>query len=424
MVTYEEFLRKNSEIKELKYIKFGKSKISSYERTYKAEIIENPMEYLDIANKATSLQGIDIDVVQTKESIEGIREFIKHCREDVEIYNSIGKCDKEEFFKGEEIIDDVVKEINPEWTAKQKLAYVHYKMGELVSYLPDYNFNNVVPYPEAIRDSRNIWKGLATKQAVCNGITAIQRNILSRVGVETQELSSGTHSFMLTKTEDGNVITDATWDLAYTYYGIRPQYFGLSYENFRKKDGNVSRAHKLEKPLENVIAIEDEELRNIYQSIGIIGPDRKFNSRLPSITENLNAQYQADLNNRITGLMEAFNTEYKDKLSHLEEFKTILVTALSLIHANIDNGHLFQQCIYSKEDSNFTNPKLITKIIGENQENYIYMLDPKSKSLEMTSLEELRDKYNYHKNNTLEPFWKKEKDKETSEISKNDVTKE
>lgn len=424
MVTYEEFLKENSEIKELKYIKFGKSKVSSYEKSYKVAIEGNPKEYLDIADKATSLQGIDIDVVQTKESMEGIREFVKHCREDVKISNSIGKCNKEEFFNGEEIIESVVKEINPEWTAKQKLAYVHYKMGELVSYLTDYNFNNVVPYPDAITDSRNIWKGLATKQAVCNGITAIQRNILSRVGVETQELSSGTHSFMLTRTEDGNVITDATWDLAYTYYGIRPQHFGLSYENFRQKDGNVSRAHKLENPPENVITIEDEELRNIYQSIGSIGPDRKFNSKLPLITGNLNTQYPANLNDRITGLMEAFNTEHKDKLSHLEEFKTILVTALSFIHANIDNEHLFQQCIYSKEDSNFTNPKLITKIIGENQENFMYILDPKSKSLEQTSLEELRDKYNYHKNNTLEPFWNKEIDKETSEISRNDVTKE
>ena len=54
----------------------------------------------------------------------------------------------------------------------------------------------------------------------------------------------------------------------------------------------------------------------------------------------------------------------------------------------------------------------------------MYILDPKSKSLEQTSLEELRDKYNYHKNNTLEPFWNKEIDKETSEISRNDVTKE
>ena len=89
MVTYEEFLKENSEIKELKYIKFGKSKVSSYEKSYKVAIEGNPKEYLEIADKATSLQGIDIDVVQTKESMDGIREFVKHCGEDVKISNSI-----------------------------------------------------------------------------------------------------------------------------------------------------------------------------------------------------------------------------------------------------------------------------------------------------------------------------------------------
>ena len=36
------------------------------------------------------------------------------------------------------IIEDVISQINPDWSVKQKLAFLHYKMGELISYVPDF----------------------------------------------------------------------------------------------------------------------------------------------------------------------------------------------------------------------------------------------------------------------------------------------
>ena len=142
---------------------------------------------------------------------------------------------------------------------------MHYKIGELISYAPDFNFNGMFVNSENSTDTRNIWKSLVNGKSVCNGITSIVRNILSRVGISTKELSSDTHSFLLVETEDGNIIIDPTWDLKNTLYGARPMYFGKTYEQLREQEQGLSNAHKLKYPPENVIEIPEEELREIFR---------------------------------------------------------------------------------------------------------------------------------------------------------------
>lgn len=204
------------------------------------------------------------------EFYQDLLECVKNCNSRITIANGImGNASKEEFLQGEEIIKKVLEEISPNWSAKQKVAFVHYKMGELVSYIPDFNFNGMYANSQTTTDSRNIWKSLVTGKSVCNGITSIARNIMARIGINTKELDSGTHTFILAQVKEGNIIIDPTWDLRRSLYGARPMYFGKTYEQIRSIETELSNAHKLEKPLGNVLEISDEELREIYHSLRI-----------------------------------------------------------------------------------------------------------------------------------------------------------
>lgn len=241
---------------------------------------------------------------ESQEFYRQLVECVKDSDTKISIANGIiGNATKEDFLQGEEIIEEVVKGIQPNWTKKQITAYVHYKIGELISYVPDFNFNGMFVNSANSNDTRNIWKSLVNGKSVCNGIISISRNILSRVGVSTRELSSGTHSFLLVETEDGNIITDPTWDLKNTLYGARPMYFGKTYEQLREQEEGLSNAHRLENPPENVIEIPEEELREIYYTLGYAKEDRTFifpildkvseinSNRYENMQDKLNAFY-------------------------------------------------------------------------------------------------------------------------------------
>lgn len=72
---------------------------------------------------------------------QNLAEYIKSCDREVSVANTIiGNESKEEFLQAEEIIQEIVEEINQDWTKKQKAAYVHYEMGKRISYVPDFKF--------------------------------------------------------------------------------------------------------------------------------------------------------------------------------------------------------------------------------------------------------------------------------------------
>ena len=128
---------------------------------------------------------------------QNLAEYIKSCDREVSVANKImGNASKEEFLQAEEIIQEIVKDINPDWTKKQKAAYVHYEMGKRISYEPDFKFRGSDLGSKIPKNTKNIWKSIVEGQRICDGVTAIERNILSRVGVSTREISSKTHSFL------------------------------------------------------------------------------------------------------------------------------------------------------------------------------------------------------------------------------------
>lgn len=366
--------------------------------------------------------------IQVKEDTsQGFYKELKKCIQvldtDVVIANGIvGKATKEEFLEGEKIIQGVVEEINPHWTIKQKAAYVHYKIGELVSYVPDFNFRGRFVNSPISKDTRNIWKSVINGKSVCNGITDIARNILARVGVTTRELSSATHTFLLVETEEGNIITDPTWDLANTLYGARPMYFGKTYEQLREQEGPLSRAHKLESPPENVIEISEQELREIYHSLGFTKEDRTFFFPILDKVNEINNKSNANIDNKIRDFFTMVTKEFPKECTHLQETRSMIESCL--YELGIKPKDLITKFIYDKKDEECQKTYLSLLINSEQKEKQlIYYLDTEKMQFKDLSLDEINNKYKTHNLDTTEPFWKKYLSKEEREKDKDELQK-
>lgn len=353
---------------------------------------------------------------ESQEFYQELAEYVKNCNAKISIANGIvGNATREDFLQGEEMIEKIVKEIQPNWTKKQIVAYVHYKIGELISYVPDFNFNGMFVNSANSNDTRNIWKSLINGKSVCNGITSISRNILSRVGVSTRELSSGTHSFLLAETEEGNIITDPTWDLKNTLYGARPMYFGKTYEQLREQEEGLSNAHKLECPPENVIEIPEEELREIYYSLGYAKEDRTFIFPILDRVTEINGNGYENKKEKLNAFFTMFTKEFTKEATHLSETRTILESCL--YELGIKPRDLHTKFIYKKEDNDCNNPYLSLLINDEQQrEQLVYCLDLDIMQFRNMDLIELDNKYKIHDLDTANPFWKKYLSKDEREI--------
>lgn len=400
MITYEEFIKKNN-IKELKILSFEKE-----ETMLEDAIIQDDIrEYIDVAKRAKELRLVKVEPIQNAEYYEYLTEFIGNCNEDVKISNGlVGRASKTEYLKGEEKIKEVLAEINTEWSTKQKLAYVHYKMGELISYIPDFNFAGKYVNSPMANNSRNIWKSIVDEKSVCNGVTYIERNILSRMGIKTRELSSGTHSFLLTETEEGNIITDATWDLSNTLYKARPQYFGITYEDLRQQEEGLSNAHKLENPPENVIEISDEELREIYHSIGLTREDRTFPFPMLDKLQEINSKEFISTEEKLKTFLNMLNKDFSKESTHLSETRNIIEMCIEEL--GISKNNLKTRFVYQKEDEDSEKPYLIFHIDTEDLRDKIRFFDMDEMKFKDINLKEFDEKYKLHDLDTTEPFWK------------------
>lgn len=399
-MTYEEFLEENN-VKLLTYISFANENTSHLS----VPIQGNPIEYIDVAKNANILRLIGVPQTKSREFYENLRVFIENCRDEIEIEHGVlGKASKNEFIEAEGIINNLLNEINPNWSITQKLAYVHYKIGKLITYVPDYNYNKLIMNLPIVNDTKNIWYSLANGVSVCSGITKIEQNILARLGIETKELSSGIHSYLLTKTEEGNIITDVTWDLEGILYGAKPNYFGVTYEELCEQEAELTNAHRLKTPPENVVKIEDDELRDIYQSIGIIGEDRKFPLPILGKTREIESKEYSSINEKINAFFEMFITNFQEEAHHLCETRYMIEQCLEEL--DVEKEKITTKFVYSKKDMQCKNPYLIVHINIKNMRDKIFLLNIEEMTFKNIDIQDFDKQYNVHIYDTSKPFWK------------------
>lgn len=377
----------------------------------------DPEEYIDIAQNIPPKVTIVIEELGDPEYYKQMIEFIKKCPDSVKVANIVEEnagmysATKETFLQGEQIINQLISEINPDWTDIQKVAYVHYKMGKLISYFPEIskNGNYLGKRKELDLNCRSIWTALVKGKSHCMGISRIQRTILSRLGIETEVLTSATHDFLLAKTEKGNIITDATWDLNLTLYEALPNYFGVTYEKLLKMEKGKSNAHKLEEEPENVIEIPKEELKTLYKSIGIVNENNEFKCPLLRKCKDEFKDIEGkSTDEKIKWLFNIFCKDFSEETLHLSETKRMLSVFFTAF-LKIPENKIQSKFVYSMEDKENANPQLIFYIEDENLKGRIFMLNQETVSFDEIEIHDLDKQYTIHEKDIEEgvvPFWK------------------
>lgn len=228
-----------------------------------------------------------LKIVKTNQDRQALLKLCQICpnmdiEDNIEISSS---STTEEYLKGEQWISSILEGIKPGWTDVQKLAYIDTMIGKRISYTP-----NLVTEAEKTGDARALWKIISNGYGVCNGIAQIEQYLLGRVGIDSEKVGSGNHSFVKVKniqipTENGIVqgdtLVDPTWNLTASRYGCFPQHFCKSYEELRKVDidlnGKDHECHKNDELEETpTIDMDINSLREVYRSIGIADKDGNF----------------------------------------------------------------------------------------------------------------------------------------------------
>jgi len=369
------------------------------------KLTQSPRDYIEqIKRMDKPVKLIKVKSTHSQEFYESLRELVINCSDEVCIKNvEVAESpNKMEFLKGEAIIDEVIAGINPEWNKKQKVAYVHHQVAKIISYIPDFNYRgNEV---NVARDTRNMWNALANGTSVCNGITYITMSILSRLGIESQQLSnkSGSHSFLAAKTEEGNLLMDPTWDLYSNLYDAKPRYFGKSYEEIREMDRGFT-AHLLENPPEDVLVLSEQELRELYYSIGLANEDRTFTVPILELVSKVNQMQDLNKKQKVEEFFSLYMKSFKKESMHICESKDMLGACMSEMDINERNII----CVYLKEDVECQNPIMVFHSGEQELAGQIYLF-PKDENEELKSMsiKEFDEKYKIHSRAGVIPFWK------------------
>lgn len=391
-----------------------------------------PEEYIEqIKKMKTPPLVIKVNEKNSQEFYTSLRKLVRECDDNVSIYSwddgKILEPNKKDFLKGEEIIDNVLSGVNPEWTVKQKAAYVHYKMGEIVSYCPDYNFSKISNKNAFLNgEPRNTWTVASKGRGICDGITFLNMSILSRLGIDSEELYAKNHTYLNIKTEEGNIIADPTWDLYRGLFKGKPMYFGRGYEELIESEEPFP-AHVVEEPPKNVLSISEQELRELYQSIGIAGKDGKFPAPILGLVKQVNNN--PNLQNKKEKL-EAFLNGLCSENENGENFRKEsyhiceLMDMLGACMYNLNINKADYRCVYKNDDKECANPILVFHSGEEELKENVYIFPKKDEeNLECMNIREFDEKYKIHDNDARTPFWKAYLDKKIDkEIGKeNDI---
>ena len=269
------------------YITALRMKISDNVRSY-GKIVpdltsEDDIEIYKGLDELLFVNAVSLDEGQRSK----LMKLIVLCPEiDISDYLGITSSTGREYINGEAWIQTVIQGINQDWTNIQKIAYVDHAIGRRISYSPD-------AQTEVSDESkiRSLWKIIDTGYGVCNGIAQIEKYILDRLGIESELISSGNHSFLKLKdveisnsdgtTKRGDTILDPTWNLTAQRYGGLPDNFCINYSTAREhdidRDGKDFECHKNDEKLSSAtLELDEDSIREIYKSIGLTDKDGIF----------------------------------------------------------------------------------------------------------------------------------------------------
>lgn len=276
---------------------------TNFPEEYKSALNMQMKEYgreitLDLEKNLEDYRGLDNLIrINPEEFTEEQRaKFIKVCDicPNIKVISNINyvigsfACTStaSEYKEAEEWINSIIDNLNPEYLKAQKMAIIDNAIGKKISYSPDFGtevFNE--------EDCRALWKIISSGYGVCNGIAKVEQYMLSRVGIESEMISSGTHTFLKIKDIElplangeiakGNTIVDPTWNLKSHRFGGKPNNFCINYEQARKNDidieGKDHNCHKNDEQLQDAtLNLDEQSLRELFTSVGIADKNGQF----------------------------------------------------------------------------------------------------------------------------------------------------
>ena len=329
-------------------------------------------------------------------------ELLEICP-DLKIHDNIDleSSTAKEYIEAEEWIDSLLGNIDPDWTDIQKMAFIDTEIGKRISYSPDFDTEI-----EDAGAQRALWKIISSGYGVCNGISQVEKYILSKVGIESEIIGSGTHAFLKVNnieipTKDGikkgDTLLDPTWNLGSSRYGGKPAHFCNSYEEIRKadigSDGRDHACHKSEK-LEKIdlINMDEESLREVYKSIGIADEEGKFPISKMLDEKELIDKTSKDVRENISKKIELLRETCPEYAACINSTDRILSSILFEQSDNFSFNRCIVSRVYDKSDENKT-PVLYTYLDFEEEGKLFFYADKETGEFVELSKEEFEKRF-------------------------------
>ena len=311
----------------------------------------------------------------------------------------------QEFIEGEQWIESVLEQLDPEWSTIQKIAYIHTRIGKRMSYTPEQGTEAENPTEE-----RALWKIISKRYGVCNGISQLEKYLLQRVGVDSEIINCKSHSYLKINdieipTKDGvkkgNTLVDPTWDLVFTKYDGKTNYFCKNYQTIRKADTTIlgdSEVHKKEK-LENedFIEIDDETLRRLYSSIGLA--DKEGHFPIKDLIDKVNQinNENIDFKEKIVKKIEVLQQKCPEYAKNINETIQIMKCILFANNENFNYNKCVASRVYDRNDDKKKAVLYTYFDLGDGQQMFYYA-DQESGEFINLDKEEFENKFECYEN--------------------------
>lgn len=360
----------------------------------------------DFNDDLEKYQGLDklIHINPTSISSEERSKLLQLCEicPEINMQDNIGlgQSTAKEYRNAEIWMESILHQMDEKWSDIQKVAFIDNAIGKKISYSPDFD-TEVFDASE----SRALWKIIDSGYGVCNGIAQVEKYILDHIGIESEIVSSGTHSFLKLKNieietesgmKTGDTILDPTWNLTAHRYGAKPENFCRSYEETRKHDiradGTDAQCHKNDEELESAtLELDEKSLRNIFKSIGIADKDGNF--PIKDFIENAGIIDNSDISTE-----EKIEKQFELIIRYCPEFAMCqnstlaILQEISLNQENFEFNRCVASRVYEKNDEN-KEPVMFVYADISGVGNKFYFADKETSTFIEMSQKEFEEKF-------------------------------
>lgn len=365
----------------------------------------------DFNDDLEKYQGLDklIHINPTSISSEERSKLLQLCEicPEINMQDNIGlgQSTAKEYRNAEIWMESILHQMDEKWSDIQKVAFIDNAIGKKISYSPDFD-TEVFDASE----SRALWKIIDSGYGVCNGIAQVEKYIFDHIGIESEIVSSGTHSFLKLKnieietesgTKTGDTILDPTWNLTAHRYGAKPENFCRSYEETRKHDiradGTDAQCHKNDEELESAtLELDEKSLRNIFKSIEIADKDGNF--PIKDFIENAGIIDNSDISTE-----EKIEKQFELIIRYCPEFAMCqnstlaILQEISLNQKNFEFNRCVASRVYEKNDEN-KEPVMFVYADIPGVGNKFYFADKETSTFIEMSQKEFEEKFECYEN--------------------------